>query len=67
MDTFRDKGKYAGDMRDTKGPAAAERLANPTFVPRPSPGTIRTNSTLAAPSAMAAAAPVRKPATFGPK
>lgn len=54
FDQFQDKGKYAGDMRDTKGPAAAERLANPTFVPRPSPGTIRRNSTLATPSAMAA-------------
>lgn len=66
FDQFQDKGKYAGDMRDTKGPAAAERLANPTFVPRPSPGTIRRNSTLAAPSAMAATAKP-KPTTFGPK
>ena len=55
FDQFQDKGKYAGDMRDTKGPAAAERLANPTFVPTPSPGsTYRRNSTLAAPSAVAA-------------
>ena len=54
MDTFRDKGRYAGDMRDTRGPSAAERLANPTFVPTPSPGTVRRNSTLAAPSATAA-------------
>ena len=55
FDQFQDKGRYAGDMRATKGSAAAERLANPTFVPTPSPGsTYRRNSTLAAPSAMAA-------------
>jgi hypothetical protein len=55
--------KMKAGMAQRSGPSVP---AKPTSSATPSVQPAR-NSTLAAPSAMAAAAPVRKPATFGPK